>query len=26
MNPEQVLALKPRVLTQQQREHYFREG
>jgi len=26
MTPEQVLALPPRVLTQSQREHYFREG
>ena len=26
MTPEQVLAIKPKVLTQQQREHYFREG
>lgn len=26
MTPEQVLSIKPRVLTQQQREHYFREG
>jgi ectoine hydroxylase-related dioxygenase (phytanoyl-CoA dioxygenase family) len=26
MTPEQVLSIKPKVLTQQQREHYFREG
>ena len=26
MTPEQVLAIPPRVLTQSQREHYFREG
>jgi ectoine hydroxylase-related dioxygenase (phytanoyl-CoA dioxygenase family) len=26
MTPEQVLAIPPRVLTQAQREHYFREG
>jgi len=26
MTPDQVLSLKPRVLTQQQREYYFREG
>ena len=26
MTPEKVLAIKPKVLTQAQREHYFREG
>jgi len=26
MTPEQVLAMPPRVLTQSQREFYFREG
>ena len=26
MTPEQVLAIKPRVLSQAQREFYFREG
>ena len=26
MTPEQVLALKPKVLTQQQREFYFENG
>jgi len=26
MTPEQVLAIQPKVLTRQQREHYFREG
>jgi ectoine hydroxylase-related dioxygenase (phytanoyl-CoA dioxygenase family) len=26
MTPEQILSIKPKVLTQAQREHYFREG
>ncbi|HTM60924.1 MAG TPA: phytanoyl-CoA dioxygenase family protein, partial [Burkholderiales bacterium] len=26
MTPEQVLAIQPKILTPQQREHYFREG
>ena len=26
MTPKQILAIEPRVLTQEQREFYFREG